>query len=78
MRKSLLNDFDIIKLRGEKEVILWFELHHKQTEERLRFCACYLLQNNSSRAVSAEDLFQTLMYDIYEFQSDSLITIFGD
>ena len=78
VRKKLYNDFDITKLNDDTEGILWIELFHKTTKERLRFCVCYLPPNNSSRAGNAEEFFQTLMYNIYEFQSESFITIFGD
>ena len=62
-------------MQSEFEGILWIELQHKLTNERLRFCVCYLPPNNSSRSVNAEEYFNTLMGNIYEFQNRSLITI---
>ena len=57
VKKTLCNDFKITKLEDATEGILWIELYHKMTKERLRFCVCYLPPNNSSRAVNAEDVF---------------------
>ena len=78
VKKNLYRDFDIRNLNDDTEGILWLELLHKTTKECLRFCVCYLPPKNSPRAVNAEDFFQTLMYNIYEFQNNSLITVFGD
>lgn len=78
VRKSLYTEFDITNLYDKTEGILWIELHHKLTKERLRLCVCYLPPGNSSRNINAEDYFNTLMYNIYEFQNDSLITVCGD
>ena len=78
VRKSILIEFHVEKLRAETEGILWIELQHKRTKERLHFWVCYLPPNNSSRAINAEEFLQTLMGDIYEFQNESLITILGD
>ena len=62
----------------ETEGILWIELNHKLTKECLKFCVCYLPPNNSTRAVNAEEFFHTLMYHVFEHQSNALITVFGD
>ena len=78
VKKNLYRDFDISNLNENTEGILWLELLYKTAKERLRFCVCYLPPKHSSRAMNAEDFFQTLMYNIYEFQNNSLITIFGD
>lgn len=78
MKKTLYNEFDTIKLNADTEGILWIELYHKSTKESLKFCVCYLPPSNSTRAVNAEEFFHTLMYHIYEYQANSLVTVFGD
>ena len=65
-------------LNQDTQGILWINLEHKVTKECLNFRVCYLPPANSTKAVNAQDYFDTLMSQIYEYQSVGQVTVFGD
>ena len=78
VKNVLFEHFHVEVLNQDTQGILWITLKHKLTKEFLNFCVCYLPPANSTRAVNAQDYFDTLMSQIYEYQSVGQVTIFGD
>ena len=78
VKNTLFEQFNVEVLDSETEGILWISLKHKVTKECLNFCICYLPPANSTRAVNAQEYFDVLMSQMYEYQSVGQVTIFGD
>ena len=57
---------------------MWINLRPIHTGEQLKFYVCYLPPANSTRNVNSQEYFDLLMSQVYEYQHNSLITIFCD
>ena len=78
VKSELFEHFRIEKLNDNTEGILWINLRPIHTGEQLKFCVCYLPPANSTRNVNSQEYFDLLMSQVYEYQHNWLITIFGD
>ena len=59
--------YDINVLDKSYEGILWVSFKDKRSGECFNVCACYLPANGSSRYISAQEFYDTLLTNIYEY-----------
>ena len=78
VRKALLKDFEVSLLDDSYEGVLWLRLTHRQSDENIMFCVCYLPPANSTRNIDCSDVLDTLMCQIHEYGSESVFYLCGD
>ena len=77
-RRDLLSDFDIAILDKSYEGILWVSSKNEISSVCFNVCVCYLPPHGSSRCVSAQEFYDQLLTQIYEYQHMEKFHLFGD
>ena len=78
VRKELLKIFDISILDKSCEGILWVSFKDRKSNYCFNVCTCYLPPHGSSRYVDAEEFYDKLLANIYEYQHLGKFIICGD
>ena len=78
MRKDLLNLFEVSILDRSYEGILWVSFKDKVSNICFNVCTCYLPPHGSSRYVSAQEFYDQLLTNIYEYQHLGKFILCGD
>ena len=78
VRKELLKIFDISILDKSCEGILWVSFKDRKSNCCFNVCTCYLPPHGSSRYVDAEEFYDKLLANIYEYQHLGKFIICGD
>ena len=78
LRKNLLEKFNVFVLDKSYDGILWVSFNDKISDYCFNICACYLLPHGSSIYVSAQEFYDQLLTNRYEFQHLGKFIICGD
>ena len=69
VNKDLLSEFNITILDDSVEGILWLRFTQKPDQVSFLACVCYLVPSNSSYQVNANDFFDSLLFQISQYQT---------
>ena len=79
IKLRILEQYDVSTLDCNTDDILWIKLIDKQDNENgLYLCSCYLPPSGSSRGDGSQTFYDTLTAQIYQYQDDNKLLIFGD
>ena len=78
VKESCLTTYNVSILNQTREDVLWILCSHKFDGTSLCFCVCYLPPVDSPRGVNAEEFYDLLLQEIYEYQLRGKIIICGD
>ena len=68
-----MNYFNVTILDDTCEGILWLKLQRNDDEnDSFCICVCYLPPENSTRAINANEFFDTLTSQIYTYQKNTI------
>ena len=74
-----MNTFTITVLDDEYEGILWLKLQSiENVNDCFCICVCYLPPENSTRAIHVNELFDTVITQMYTYQNYTIQFICGD
>ena len=79
VKNTLLVKYKVSKLDTSLEGALW--LHFKarnKASTSFKMCVCYLPPERSSRAVNAQDYYDELLKQVYQYQDGELFFLCGD
>ena len=68
VKNDLLALFNVSVLDNSYEGILCVSFKHKSSNECFNICVCYLPPHGSSRYVNANEFYDQLLTNIYEYQ----------
>ena len=78
IRDDIMNNFTVTVLDDTCEGILWLKLQRIDDEnDCFCICVCYLPPENSTRAINANEFFDTLITQIYSYQNNAIQFICG-
>lgn len=78
VRNDLLKLFEVSILDRSYEGILWVSFKDKIPNTYFNVCTCYLPPHGSSRYVSAQEFYDQLLTNIYEYQHLRKFILCGD
>ncbi|MES9883911.1 MAG: reverse transcriptase family protein, partial [Sedimenticola sp.] len=79
VRETLLEDYECILINRDLQDVLWVKLIPRRVaHEPICMCVCYLPPDGSTRTNDPEHFFDTIMSQVYQYQSEGLIHVCGD
>jgi len=78
VNKEFITDYTATVLDESCDDILWLQLEHKNTHQKIISCVCYLPPDNSSRQVDVHAFFDNLLTGVYNYQNLGQLYICGD
>ena len=78
IKDTLLDSFNVTVLDRDEEGILWIKLQDKADNTALCMCVCYVPPEHSTRDVNMNDILDTLLVQVQQYQKEGLLIMCGD